>query len=241
MINPTKRSEFILKKLSFHGKFTSTVDLHAKLVEALGDLVPRSLTFNVGYFEGQQHSKIVIIDNDDVKNMYERYKGEITLWCERDVPDTGHGKKSKASKVDEERECDVDKIYQELYNKHSVKYNIPKLRLWARCIATKIHDSRDEPPHIPAFGFGTRKPPSQPLPDAIGNAAITIASVLDNGKGNCSSKENARQSDIGVRVDTRKRLLEQLRYLKELYNDGIFNTAEYEDEKKKVCDMLKQL
>ena len=47
--------------LNCNMKFESVVVLHAKLIEKLGDQVPNTITFDVGYFEGSQHSKIWIV------------------------------------------------------------------------------------------------------------------------------------------------------------------------------------
>ena len=59
IINLLKKSEaIIVRELHhFHGRFDSVIDLHAKLIEELKEQVPNSVTFNVAYFEGQQHPK----------------------------------------------------------------------------------------------------------------------------------------------------------------------------------------
>ena len=48
----------------FHSKFTSLVNLHAKLAEEFKYSVPDTLTFGFGYYKGQRHCKMVIAYQD---------------------------------------------------------------------------------------------------------------------------------------------------------------------------------
>ena len=84
IIEPLKKSEVIVRELHhFHGRFESVITLCAKLIEELKEQVPNSVTFNVGYFEGQQHSKVWLVTQDDLCAMYKKYsRGLITLWCD---------------------------------------------------------------------------------------------------------------------------------------------------------------
>jgi len=42
-----------------------------------------NISFDVGYFEGQQHSKVWLCSKEDLQAMYAKYpKGELTLWGE---------------------------------------------------------------------------------------------------------------------------------------------------------------
>ena len=63
------------------------------------DVVRDSLSFSVGYFEGQNHSKIWLVTREDFSTMYGKYpKGEITLWCDgrtEQEDDTSGRKKCK--------------------------------------------------------------------------------------------------------------------------------------------------
>ena len=82
--NPQRKSEVVLRQLHhFQGKFESVIAVRAKLIEEFQDHVPNTLTFNIGYFEGQSHSKVSLVSNDDLQAMYTRYpRGDITLWCD---------------------------------------------------------------------------------------------------------------------------------------------------------------
>ena len=76
------------------------IALRTKLFEELKEQVPDSLTFNVGYFEGQRHSKMSLVSNDDLRAMYVTYpRGPITLWCDsRSEPAEDEGASGRASK-----------------------------------------------------------------------------------------------------------------------------------------------
>ena len=58
IINPAKKKENVVRDLrNFSGKFSSIVELKAKLIEGLQKQVPSTLNFSVGYFEGRQSTK----------------------------------------------------------------------------------------------------------------------------------------------------------------------------------------
>ena len=126
--------------------------LRAKIVEEFKEQVPNSSTFNIGYYEGSQHSKIWIVSNEDLTSMYEKYpKGEIILWCEGRTELMNEEKSRNSKRKREEKEEEVEKVFQELKEKHDKKYDTPRLRLWARMVSSGIHDSLDDHPNIPAF------------------------------------------------------------------------------------------
>ncbi len=86
-----------------------------------------------------------------------------------------------ASKCQEMEEV-VDQIYMDIKEKHSDKYDVPKLHLWARMVSANLHGSIEEPPNVPAFGGGTYKKPRTSLSEAISGAAIAFAKVLGEKK-----------------------------------------------------------
>ena len=61
-------------------------------MEKLGDNLPETINFSVGYFEGKQSKKRWLCCQEDLEAMYKNYKNsdKITLWCE--------GKASKQKK-----------------------------------------------------------------------------------------------------------------------------------------------
>ena len=127
----------------FHSKFDSVFNLRAMLVEEFKEQVPDNTTFRIGYIE-EKH-RMSIITNDNVKCMYEKHvNGEIILWCDGRSDDVqGLGKRKREEQIirHNERDLEVEDVYQELLEKHNDQYDIPKLRLWARMICSKIHSS----------------------------------------------------------------------------------------------------
>ena len=60
-INPSKKSDVVVRQLHhFHEEFESVIALHAKLIEDFKDQVPSSVTFDVGFQDGQKHSKMLL-------------------------------------------------------------------------------------------------------------------------------------------------------------------------------------
>ncbi len=126
--------------------------MRAKLIEEFNEQVPNSVSFNVGYFEGQQHSKVWLVSPDNLRAMYAKYpRGDITLWCDRSEPvedDAARGRTAKRKREEtttrrQEKEEEVDEIFKD---KHADKFSTPKLRLWARMVTSHLHEDLDNPP-----------------------------------------------------------------------------------------------
>ena len=109
IINPHRKSNMIVRYLhNFNSRLESAVALRMKIVEEFKDVVPDSLNLSVGYFEGQNHSKIWLVTKEDFSTMYGRYpKGEITLWCDgrtEQEDDVSVRKKCKRDEVSSKRQ-----------------------------------------------------------------------------------------------------------------------------------------
>lgn len=134
IINPVKKSDFVTRHLHhFHGKFNTVISLYTKLIEEFKDQVPNNLTFAIGYLEGQKHSKVSIATDDDLRAMYLIYpSGEITLWCDARCEESSVNRKRKRAEVTScnyhAEEGNIDEIYKELREKHSEKFDVPRLR-----------------------------------------------------------------------------------------------------------------
>ena len=65
-------------------KFESVNGLRVRLMDEFQDQVPRTATFDVGYFEGKQQSKIWLVTSEDLEKLYDLYPkgGEVHLWCD---------------------------------------------------------------------------------------------------------------------------------------------------------------
>ena len=129
------------------------------------------------------------------------------------------------------------------------KYDTPRLRLWARSVASKIHDDLDCPPDLPAFHKETKpnKPAKESLTSALTGAVLAFTNKYnsDNTKSpqhTCTSNPPAQLGiSPGRSVELRMKNFEQLRYLQQLYDDGILTSTEYEEQKKKILSSLRKL
>ena len=73
IINPLKKSDVITRELHhFNSKFESVLSLRLKLIEHLKEHVPSTVDFNVGYYEGQQHTKVLVVTHVDVHQVFRR-------------------------------------------------------------------------------------------------------------------------------------------------------------------------
>lgn len=257
IINPSKKSDVVVRQLHhFYDKFESVIALHAKLIEIFNDQVPSSVTFDVGFQDGQKHCKMWIVTNDDLKLMYDKYpSGEITLWCEgrsekeSDVSERGRCKRKRDEMVTSKRqetEEEVDQLFKELKAKHANQFDTPKLRLWARMISSKIHDKMDEPPDVPAFhgtGSTPKKCRKDSLSDALSGAAIAFAKVLHPDKSTTEQAKTPVPSCLspGKAIELRMKNFEQLRYLQQLSEDGILSPVEYMEQKQTILTSLRKL
>ena len=96
-------------------------------MEKIGEHVPDTVHFSIGYFEHKLSKKRWLCCQDDLQDMYECFKdgGEVTLWCDakKSVPTTDEqpGTSAQKRKHDnpvtskrQEKEDQVDSIYSDL-------------------------------------------------------------------------------------------------------------------------------
>ena len=59
-------------------------------MEELGDDLPDTIKFDVGYYE-HRSSKCLLVTGEDLNQMYEKFKikEEVLLWCDVDNSDGG--------------------------------------------------------------------------------------------------------------------------------------------------------
>ena len=82
IINPTKKSDIIVRELHHStSKFESVTAIKMKLVDEFKDQVPSNIDFNIGYYDGAQHSNVWLVSVDDLKSMYSKHPsgGEIVF------------------------------------------------------------------------------------------------------------------------------------------------------------------
>ena len=257
IINPSKKSDVIVRQLNrVKSKFKSVRELRMKLIDEFDEQVPNTVDFTIGYFDGSQQAKTWLITSDDLETMYQKYPkgGNIMFWCDGRLTESesAHAQKRKRDTKDgsggstkrQEREEEVDSTYKELVEKHSGKYDTPKLRLWARMICSGLHDNFDNPPNIPAFSGSTpKRPHKQSLSDAISGAAIVFAETVKGKASPVPQPQLPTQAGVspGKAVELRMKNYEQLRYLQKLFEDEILSEEEFLEQKKSILSYLRKL
>ena len=116
-------------------------------------------------------------------------------------------------------------------------------------ICSNLHEDMENPPDIPAFsGSVPKKPRKESVTDVLAGAALAFAKAFTSEKTNQTS-ESASVSHPPVTsgvspskaIELRMKNFEQLRYLQQLYDDGILNSKEFTDQKQNILSSLQKL
>jgi hypothetical protein len=193
------------------------------------------------------------MSQDDLHAMYSKYSsGPITLWCDGRVVEENEGvggpmkRKREACSRRQEKENEVDNIYQDLKERQGKKYSTPQLRLWARMVTADLHEDLDTPPSIPAFRSTPKRPrQSESLSDALSGAAVAMVKALggETPTKGCNSPTTTTSVCLSPTksVELRMKNFEQLRYLQKLFEDGVVTEEEYVEQKRSIICALKKL
>lgn len=267
IINPVRKSDVIVRHLNDCSvKFESVTALRVKLIESFRESVPNTIDFNVGYFEGSQQAKVWLVVTEDLNTMYQKYPqgGAINLWCDARSDDAeveNVRKRKRESEVNrkqsiEENEKEVEGVYKKLLDKHGSKWDTPRLRLWARCICSDQHKDYEEPPALPAFKDSEPKKRKESLTDALAGAAVAFATAVSGGKDQSHSTQAQRDHDTnspftssgpvpavspGKAVELRMKNYQQLRFLQQLFEDGILDEKEFTEQKGNILEFLRKI
>lgn len=218
------------------------------LMEELGDDMPSSIHFDIGYYE-KHSSKCSLVCADDLEGMYVNMKtDEVFLWCDARCSDDGSnvrkrksGAPGTSSKLEEE---DVDEHYRILTEKHGDMYTVPQRRLWARTIHCGTYDNYETPPPLPMFGPPAKRPKTDSFSNAITNAAIAITKAISPPIPVTQGFDH-KQLSVGISpgksADLRMKNLQQLRYIQTLFEDKILTENEFIEQKRNILDALRKL
>ena len=188
--------------------------------------------------------------------------GEITVWCDKKVnsleqsgsqsrkrksADTEDSTPaSKVSKADD-REQELLQIVDQLSSKHSNNYTVPQLRLWAKYIQSKRHDSYEEPPNIPLI-TGTPDSRKSTRKDSISDALAGAATAIVRALKPESPKQRSSMPSVMAKTfspnshaNLRRKHLEDLRTLHDLHEDGVLTDEEYVEQKQGILSTLREL
>ena len=175
----------------------------------------------------------------------------------RDESNSDSGSSTGTNRL--ENEQNVEETYKKLLEKHADAWDTPHLRLWARMICSGCHDDYDNVPAIPAFSSTLpKKQRKDTLSEALTGAAVAFAKAVSGGtpdKGvgqsvpsqetpaHIAGTSNTIMPGVspGKAVDLRMKNYEQLRYLQQLYEDGILDQKEFMEQKQDILHFLKKL
>ena len=258
--NPKKKKDFVVRMWhDVSEEFYSLSALKLQLMDSFPEELPSSMDFQVGYFEGRSHAKRWLIENRDLDKMNSLYMAgsTINLWCEGKSPtgDCDHNdraeqppsKKPKMSKSDSTDELDT--ISSKLREKHS-DMPAPKLRLWSKLIQSGRYDDYDTPSDIPLITGGPAPMKKKGnLVDALTVAATTVVKMLQSNANTVTVSSHTPPKTDSVRAgisplkfaQLRCNCLEDLKRVKELWDDGVLTQEEFEEEKQHILNSLKSM
>ena len=82
IINPAKKSDVSVRYLNnYSAKFESVNALRVKLIEAFQEGVPKTINFNVGYYEGSQQAKVWLVVADDLTTVSSWWFSNSVMRC----------------------------------------------------------------------------------------------------------------------------------------------------------------
>ena len=228
-------------------------------MEEFKDQVPETINFSVGYFVGRQSTKKWLVSQEDLECMYtavrQAGKTDICLWCdgwqEEKDSDSSQKRRRDSSPVSTSRravkEKEIDELFVELKEMHvdDLDLSDPQYRLWARTIVNGIHSSKDTPPKVPMIsGVTPTRPAKKSIEETV---ASTVAAVVMNlqGAARPSTHLSPVGPDSGLRispskgVDVRGKCYSQLSCLKQLFEDSILTTEEFQEQKNQFSKLKK--
>lgn len=184
--------------------------------------------------------------------MYSIYKegAEIHLWCEGNIEpeDPEPVKKRSKTSTSTRRELfeeELDEIYKKLKEKHQENYTGPQLRLWARMLHCGRYSDYDNAPPVPLITGTPATKPKDTMKEALTGAATAVVKMIQSGgcaeKGVCTPASKSSPTYISPLKNSqlRRSCLEDLKKIKELYEEGVLTQAEFLEQKESILTSLK--
>ncbi len=120
------------------------------------------------------------------------------------------------------------------------KYDTLKLCLWACTVAGDIHKDLENPPNTQTFG-STPKRHRESVSSAINGAANALTKALSgtppNDNTNCQT--GVTGVSPGRAIDLQMKNYQQLRYVQQLFDDGILTEKDYTEQKEVILESLR--
>lgn len=228
LVNPVRKSEYVIRKVRGIPKCTTIDELRAKLCEELKIDIAELGYISPGH--GLKGKLNPLTGDEDLEDMYEEYKNkrDIMLWCStphsKSDGSTESNRKKRSLTFDKPNEevppptkkqaCaqkikDVEAVVDALKEKHGTKYSVEQLNAWAHMIQMGKHVSTEVPPALPYFG----KAPSS---KEAGTQPVQL-----------SSPQPVALSP-GKRITLRSECIDQLGKWYSLLEKGVITQSKYE-------------
>lgn len=234
VVNPTKKSDYNVRKLQTTDRFTSVDEIKEKLTA--------ELLFNVkqvGYIRpghGMKGKQLELVSDDDLEDMYMCFKKrDVLLWCYSekagtDQPSTSGTQRKHPITIDDSDEppkpkrnacskklSEVEDIVKKLQEKHDSAFSTEKLNAWAHMIHVGKHSSYDSPPDLPYFRGKAKSKDS-----------VSKSAVQETSGATCTSV-SVLEASPGKRINMRSELLQQLEKWHTLFDRGGITKEQYDD------------
>lgn len=243
IVNPSKKSDFRVYNIRDIPKFVGVGELESLIKKRFEEFSDYEGTLCMGFvqpghgWKGKQHW---INDEADLEDMYSlSKKNNIMIWCHQKSQKRSRSssksteepatKRAKCIESNEAKITDAKKTYEILVKKHKI-YTPEQLHAWAQLIQMKKHFSMDEPPKYPFFKKTSRK-------DVKPENSITEQQMSDES---ASLLQKDVKSPTKV-AELRMKNLEQLKYINELYKDGVLTEEEFREQKTNILLDIRKL
>lgn len=231
VINPQKKSEYVVQKLRVNVVFKYIDEMKENLASAVQG-IPSTID-QVGYIEpghGAKGKQRWLSVSEDLKDMYTLHqkKREILLWCYAIKPSTSNPSTSsskrqhspdlqpsrKKTRYDNhtEKMVEVESIEDELLENHDGKYSREQIRAWAHLIQMGKHESYECAPNKPFW-----KTPS-------GKKALPTSVAVSPGK----------------KVQMQGQLVDQLLKWHDLLERGAIDQKQYSEMQTSIMEDVKK-
>lgn len=242
-LNSKRKPRDVRELHNFSGQFKSIQHLRSVLSSELYDVLPQN--YSIGYYEGRHHTKRWLSTDLDVAVLNEKVpNGNVTMWCDAQSSEDSRERsptRNKKCSRREEKENEIDEVFQDLKSNHGDEYSGPQLRLWARMISNGLHEDRDIPPRVPMITGTPKRPKQESFTEALTGAATAFAKVFASpGRSNQSPKASVGMSPSKV-ADVRMKHLEQLRYIQNLMEDQVLSENEFIEQKEIILSTLRKM
>ena len=268
IFHPSRKRESKIYMLNLNlSKMKTLKSLQEEILDQLGKSVIKfDLKLDVGWLSGSR--RINFTDGDDIRSELKCIKSKSkSLWCDgqrkkipadsntvvtidsdSDGEDLPAPKKQKMNALDA-KVLRVDKLANELQQKHGDKCNKIQYKLWAEALDVKKHDSKEFPPDGPIWGSKkSKKAPGgvSEMASAFTHMANSVASAFQpsNVKEVTTPTKETKQSmgiSPGKKIDLQDKLLRQIDMIHQMFEKGAVTSQQYEKRRDSLIAQLDQL